>query len=111
MIRRRVLVEIGAVNNAVSLEMSLIKNNIVFLSAIISNDDKVEAIVSWSDLWNSLFLPKGNAKNFRHSNLNSIAHIMNKDLHLYFKPVQSGDLIVIRWRDFREALFAIKKKV
>lgn len=115
MVKIRQVVLIEAINKALAVEMYYEGNNMVSVTLSYSLVDKVEALVKWSDLWNCLFLPFGKEIIIPSSSLTSslrrVSHSHRSDqIALYFEPYDKNNVILIKWKDLKEALLHLKRQ-
>jgi hypothetical protein len=100
-----------ATDKPVALEMYMYEQDMVLLTAAKFKKKGMYALVSWSDLWTYLFLPRGEYKKISSRALTKVHHPAGKwsdHLKLTFEHEEKKRKIKIRWKDFREALLAIK---
>ena len=114
MVKIRSVALIQAINITQVVEVYYLGQGMVSLTLSFSLHDKVEAIVKWGDMWNCLFLSRGKEKIFRRTNLKAnlrrVRHLhQNDQIALYFEPFDENSVILIKWKDLREALLIIKR--
>lgn len=106
-VKIKTLVTFYTTGKAVEIEMYKVSPYTVQVTVVYRNFKKIWGFTSWDNLWSCLFLPQGSSMSFEHHAFNKISHPKGEwsnhlKLHFECKDVK------VKWKDFREALLAIK---
>lgn len=110
-IRLKTVVSIFGVGKAVAVDLYKVGPNTVQITVVYPDYKKIWGIASWDNLWTCLFLPQGDSMHIGHQVLKKISHPEGKwsnHLKLHFKRKDKKTKIKVNWKDFRDALLAIK---